>query len=95
MPVVWSRSSDAATMSLVRGSDEELLFARGDTLAAYDSFVAVQQGDFFDPLRSFSTYMQRHRGKLPGAVQPVLAAAYHAHLRLAGFQYGRRLACMK
>ena len=39
--------------------------------------------------------IQRHRGKLPGAVQPVLAAAYHAHLRLAGFQYGCRLACMK
>ena len=39
--------------------------------------------------------MQRHRGKLPGAVQPVLAAAYHAHLRLAGFQLGCCLACMK
>ena len=79
MPVVWSRSSDAATMSLVRGFDEELLFARGDTLAAYDSFVAVQQGDFFDPLRSFSTYMQRHRGirmaaSEPGAFEPVWCA---------------------
>lgn len=79
MPVVWSRSSDAAMMSLVRGFDEELLFARGDTLAAYDSFVAVQQGDFFDPLRSFSTYMQRHRGirmaaSEPGAFEPVWCA---------------------
>lgn len=66
-------------MSLVRGFDEELLFARGDTLAAYDSFVAVQQGDFFDPLRSFSTYMQRHRGirmaaSEPGAFEPVWCA---------------------
>ncbi|WP_290534575.1 glycoside hydrolase family 36 protein [Alistipes sp.] len=70
MPVTWSRRNDYATLALVRDFDDEYLFSRGDTLAAYDSFVAVQTGDFFDPLRGFSNFMQQQRGIRMAASEP-------------------------
>lgn len=62
MPVRWVQGEDRATLALQQDFDRKRLLETGDTLALYDSFVAVHTGDFYNPLQQFSAYMQQREG---------------------------------
>ncbi len=79
MPVEWAEGDNAATASLRRDFREPLTLEKGDTLAGYDTFITLHRGDFFNPLRQYSEYMQQ-AGKVefapsePEAFEPVWCA---------------------
>lgn len=79
MPVQWVRGEDHASLGLRRDFRDKPMLEAGDTLALCNSFISVHTGDFYDPLRQFSEYMQRRQGVTfpasePEAFQPVWCA---------------------
>lgn len=78
MPVRWVRGEDCATLALQQDFDRKRLLETGDTLALYNSFVAVHRGDFYNPLQQFSAYMQGEGVVFPAsekeAFEPVWCA---------------------
>ena len=70
MPVAWTEGEACATLGLRRDYKERLRLDTGDTLTLDRSFVAVHTGDFYEPLRRFSLYMQRHEGLALAASEP-------------------------
>ena len=70
MPVKKVRYEDYATMSLIQDFEEPVLMAKGDTLDTWRQFISVGKGDFFDPLRQFSEYMEAYEGYVPQASEP-------------------------
>lgn len=79
MPVAWETGAASATLALRRDFAEGLRLEKGGELEACESFIAVHTGDFFNPLKLYSAYMQRHRGiempvSGPEAFEPVWCA---------------------
>jgi len=79
MPVAWAEEASGVSLALRRDFRDPLVFEKGDTLEGYRSFIAVHTGDFFNPLRQFSEYMQRFEGielpaSEPEAFEPVWCA---------------------
>ncbi len=79
MPVEWAEGENAATAALRRDFPKPLTLERGDTLAGYDTFIILHTGDYFNPLRQYSEYMQQMRGldfaaSEPEAFEPVWCA---------------------
>ncbi|MFA7042780.1 MAG: glycoside hydrolase family 36 protein [Bacteroidales bacterium] len=79
MPVKWIRYEDYATFGLLYEYDEPVAFGENDTIFTYNTFVAMHTGDFFNPLKQFSEYMQHKKGyKIaepePEAFEPVWCA---------------------
>jgi len=62
MPVKWIRYNDYATFGLQYEYSEPIIFSKNDTIRTYDSFVELHTGDFFNPLKQFSDFMQSERG---------------------------------
>ncbi|NDV46081.1 alpha-galactosidase [Paludibacter sp. 221] len=58
LPVEMGRYNDYATAGIVYEYDEPINFGKDDVIETYKSFVSVHTGDFFDPLKQFSHYMQ-------------------------------------
>lgn len=57
MPVEWKRYDDHVSMMLRNDYKEPLVFATGDTLRTYRSFIYQHTGDYFNALRTWSEYM--------------------------------------
>lgn len=57
-PVEMVHYSDYATMAIVKDFDKDVEFKSGDIIDTYKTFVTVHTGDFFNPLKQFSNYMQ-------------------------------------
>ena len=79
MPVEWAEGDNAATAALRRDFRKPLTLEKGDTLAGCDTFIALHTGDFFNPLRQYSEYMQQVVGigfaaSEPEAFEPVWCA---------------------
>lgn len=79
MPVQWVRGEDHASLGLRLDFEEKRLLETDDTLTLYKSFVSVHRGDFYNPLRQFSDYMQQREGitlpaSEPEAFEPVWCA---------------------
>lgn len=79
MPVEWIRYDDYATVALLYEYENPVTFAKNDTIKTYNTFVAVHTGDFFNPLKQFSEYMQAEKGikfqdPEPEAYEPVWCA---------------------
>jgi len=64
LPVEWVQYSDYATTGIHYNYDNPLIFQKGDTITTYKSFIEIHKGDFFDPLRQYSNYMQTQGIKL-------------------------------
>ena len=57
-PVKMLHHSDYATMAIEKEFNEAIEFKPEDTIDTYKTFVSVHTGDFFNPLKQFSHYMQ-------------------------------------
>lgn len=57
-PVEMVHHSDYATMAIEKEYDKAIEFKPGNTITTYKTFVSVHTGDFFNPLKQFSHYMQ-------------------------------------
>lgn len=57
-PVEMKMNSDYAQTGIVYEYEEPLVFRQNDTIQTYSSFISVHTGDFFDPLKQYSGYMQ-------------------------------------
>lgn len=62
MPVSMGLYDTYASMQIEFEYSEPVLFGKNDTIETYSSFISVHQGDFFDPLKQFSKYMQQEKG---------------------------------
>ena len=60
MPV--ERKGRRASACIRQDFDEPVMLAPGDTLRACNQFILTSSGDFFNPLREFSQYMQQTFG---------------------------------
>jgi len=60
MPV--SRKGNTATACIRQDFSVPVVLQPGDTLRCPEQFIIEDSGDFFDPLRSFSQYMQERYG---------------------------------
>lgn len=58
LPVQMNRNEDFAQTGILYEYEYPVEFKQNDTIQAYSSFISVHTGDFFDPLRQFSNYMQ-------------------------------------
>ena len=56
MPV--KRRGNRAEACIRQDFEEPVILHSGDTLRAYDQFIMTSSGDFFNPLREFTQYMQ-------------------------------------
>lgn len=74
LPVEKDQYDQYTTISISRKFQKEFDFAPGDTLSTYTTFVSVHQGDYFNSLRQYSSFMQK-RGIHLAPVEP---AAYEA-----------------
>ncbi|MCQ2341933.1 MAG: alpha-galactosidase [Paludibacteraceae bacterium] len=79
MPVQWKYNEDNLNMALQYEYPETVELNEGDTLTTYRSFEYIHDGDFFNTLRAFSTYMQQQEGVVmqpsePEAFEPVWCA---------------------
>lgn len=79
MPTEWINYNDYASISLTYEYEEPEIFAKGDTIRIYNSFISVNNGDFYNPLKQFSEYMQDMEGIIlpesePEAFEPVWCA---------------------
>ena len=77
MPV--KRYGNTAEACIRKDFDEPLVLQPGDTLKAYDQFIMHSSGDFFNPLREYTLYMQATFGFEPpvspaDAYEPVWCA---------------------
>ena len=77
MPV--RRRGNCAEACIRQDFEEPVLLQPGDTLKAYDQFILTSSGDFFNPLREFTEYMQQAFGFEPpvspeAAFEPVWCA---------------------
>ena len=77
MPV--KRRGNRAEACIRQDFEEPVVMQPGDTLKAYNQFILTSSGDFFNPLREFSQYMQKTFGfempKSPDAAyEPVWCA---------------------
>ena len=77
MPV--TRKGGRTRACIRQDFDTPLVLAPGDTLCAYRQFVMQSSGDFFNPLREFTQYMQKEYGFQPpvspeDAFEPVWCA---------------------
>src|SRR5690606_17783930 len=57
-PVTMFHHNDYATMAIEKEFDKAVEFKPEDTIDTYRTFVNVHTGDFFNPLKQFSNYMQ-------------------------------------
>lgn len=57
-PVEMVHHSDYATLAIEKEFDKAIEFKPEDTINTYKTFVSVHTGDFFNPLKQFSHYMQ-------------------------------------
>ena len=68
MPV--KRSGKRAEACIRQDFEEPLVLSPGDTLKSYSQFIMTSSGDFFNPLRSFSQYMQQTFGfEMPSSAE--------------------------
>lgn len=79
MPVEWKRYGQCVTMALRYDLPEPVQLNTGDTLRCLKAFRLKHEGDYFNALRVFSTYMQQHEGitlqpSEPEAFEPVWCA---------------------
>lgn len=58
LPVEMKEGADYARTGILYEYETPLTFAPNDTIQTYRSFISVHTGDFFQPLRQFSEYMQ-------------------------------------
>ncbi|MBQ9583579.1 MAG: alpha-galactosidase [Bacteroidales bacterium] len=77
MPV--RRRGNRAEACIRQDFEEPVTLVPGDTLKAYDQFIMLSSGDFFNPLREFTQYMQERFGFEPpvspaAAFEPVWCA---------------------
>ncbi len=77
MPV--RRRGNTAEACIRQDFEEPVVLAPGDTLKAYNQFILTSTGDFFNPLREFSQFMQQTFGFEPpvspdAAYEPVWCA---------------------
>lgn len=63
MPV--RRRGNTAEACIRQDFEEPVMLAPGDTLKAYNQFIMLSSGDFFNPLREFTQYMQKTFGFEP------------------------------
>lgn len=57
-PIEMGKYDDCVTAGILYEYDEPLIFRQNDTIQTYHTFISVHTGDFFDPVRQFSRYMQ-------------------------------------
>lgn len=79
MPVAWNRADNQVSFALHYDYPETVEWAQGDTLTAYTSFEYRHEGDFFNTLRAFASYMKSELGiamqpSEPEAFEPVWCA---------------------
>lgn len=79
MPVEWVRYENYATAAILFEYKNPVKFAKDDTIKTYNTFVSLHTGDFFNPLKLFSEYMQAEKGinfpeSGPEAYEPVWCA---------------------
>lgn len=79
MPVKWIKYNDYATFGLQYEYSKPIIFSKNDTIRTYDSFVELHTGDFFNPLKQFSNFMQSEKNlkfakSEPEAFEPVWCA---------------------
>ena len=77
MPV--KRRGNRAEACIRQDFEEPVVLAPGDTLKAFDQFIMVSSGDYFNPLRKFTQYMHQTFGFEPpvspaAAFEPVWCA---------------------
>lgn len=70
MPIERVAGSTGAQMGLQREWEGRMEFGVGDTLVCDRSFVALTEGDYYEPLQLFSQYMYAHEGIVPSESQP-------------------------
>lgn len=77
-PVEMKHGSEYASFGIQKDYDSGLEFNPQDTLITYETFVSLHRGDFFDPLKQFSKFMQSKGLKFvdpePAAYEPVWCA---------------------
>jgi len=57
-PVEMNNNDNHASTRILYEYEYPVILKQNDTLQTYNSFISVHTGDFFDPLRQFSKYMQ-------------------------------------
>ena len=57
-PVEMGLYDDYASMCILKEYEHVRSFKANDTIETYNSFITVHTGDFFEPLKQFSHYMQ-------------------------------------
>lgn len=62
MPVQMNLHDTYASMGIEYEYPKAVLFKKNDTIHTYSTFISVHTGDFFDPLKQFSKYMQNEQG---------------------------------
>ena len=63
MPV--ERRGNVATACIRQDFPEPVVLQPGDSVKAYSQFILESDGDFFNPLRTFTSYMQENCGYVP------------------------------
>lgn len=58
LPVEMGKYNDYATSAITYEYNKPINFAKNDLIETYQSFISVHTGDFFEPLKQFSHYMQ-------------------------------------
>ncbi len=62
MPVQMNLHDIYASMGIEYEYPDAVHFKKNDTIHTYSTFISVHKGDFFDPLKQFSQYMQKEQG---------------------------------
>lgn len=62
LPVEMDKYNNYASVGIEYQYPTTLDFKQNDTIQTYETFISVHQGDFFDPLKQFSHYMQKEKG---------------------------------
>lgn len=62
MPVQMNLHDTYASLGIEYEYPEAIRFKKNDTIHTYSTFISIHKGDFFDPVRQFSKYMQNERG---------------------------------
>lgn len=58
LPVEKVKYTDYVTTGILYEYKDAVEFKQNDIIQTYESFISVHTGDFFDPLKQFSSYMQ-------------------------------------
>jgi len=58
LPVEMGKYDHYASAEILKEYNDPIAFKQNDTIHTYKTFIQVHTGDFFDPLKQFSKYMQ-------------------------------------